>query len=425
MAALISVAVSFALAVPAGAASDNIIVTYAGGGGSGNGNGNGNGNGWQHGRGHHASNDIGDGGDAIDARLVAPSGVALDNAGNLYIADAGDNRVRKVAPDGVITTAVGTGQAGFFGDGGQASNAGLRSPGGIALDSMGNLYIADTDNNRIRKVVNGVISTVAGTGQPGDKGDGGPATSARLKRPTGVAVDAAADLFIADTDNDRVREVMPNGTIVAFAGNGKNGFSGNNGAATNARLRDPTGVAAAGGSVVIADTGNNQIRKVTGGVITALAGTGQGAFSGDGGQATGATLRRPGGVALDPLGNLYIVDSDNSRIRLVNTSGVITTFGGTGQPGFSGDNGPAELAKTKPLTDPFPGAVADATNLFFADNGNRRVRRIHQGGPPPALPEAPFLQNMLLAGSTVVVLGGGVLLMMRRRRKSFEWADRR
>src|SRR5262249_34161215 len=156
---------------------------------------------------------------------------------------------------------------------------------------------------------NGVISTIAGTGQPGDKGDGGPATSARLKRPTGLGVDTAGNLYVADTDNDRVRKVMPDGTIVAFAGNGKNGFSGNNGPATDARLRDPTGVASAGGSVVIADTGNNQVRKITGGVITAFAGTGQGAFSGDGGQATVATLRKPGGVALDPLGNVYIVDS--------------------------------------------------------------------------------------------------------------------
>jgi sugar lactone lactonase YvrE len=248
----------------------------------------------------------GDGGPATSAQLNFPSGAAADSAGNLYFVDAGDPRIRKVS-GGVITTAAGNGTSLFSGDGGPATSAGLFGVWDVAVDVAGNLYIAEADS-RIRKVSNGVIATVVGSGTQGFSGDTGPATSAQLNGPTGVAVDAASDLYIADTSNQRVRKVS-NGVITTVVGNGTPGFSGDGGPAASAQLNGPTGVAVdAAGNLYVADSGNSRIRKVSNGVITTVAGNGSPGFSGDNGPATSAQLNAPGRIAVDSSGNLYIAD---------------------------------------------------------------------------------------------------------------------
>lgn len=380
-------------AAPAGAASNNIIVTYAGNGQAGSG---------------------GDGGPATAAQLSTPSGVVLDNAGNVFVVDTAANRVRKVVTSGTISTVAGTGVPGFAGDGGPAIAAKLKAPTGLAMSASGVLYVADTGNNRVRRVAaDGAISTIAGTGAVGYTGDAGPATAAKLSGPTGLALDPAGDLFIADTGNDVVREVFADGTIVTFAGTGKRGFSGNTGPATKAKLSLPVGLTMSGQAVLISDTGNNQVREVSGGTITAFAGTGAGGFSGDGGQATAAQLSGPVGVDADPLGNVFVVDAGNRRIRQVTASGLISTFAGTGAAGFSGDGGPAELAMIQALG----GISVSPNDVFFADTLNHRVRRVHEGGPPPALPEASHYQAAVLGGSVAAVLGAGLAVSRRPRRR--------
>ncbi len=316
----------------------------------------------------------GDGGPATKARLDSPSDVTVDGAGNLFIADWGAGRIRKVDTAGVITTVAGTGERGFSGAGGPAPAARLRSPSDVAVDGAGNLFIADTSNQRIRKVdTSGVITTVAGTGGYGFSGDGGPATAARLAFPGGVAVDGAGNLFIADTSNQRIRKVDMAGVITTVAGTGERGFSGDGGPAPAAGLAVPEGVAVDGaGNLFIADTSNQRIRKVdTAGVITTVAGTGRFGFSGDGGPAAAARLAFPRGVAVDGAGNLFIADWGNNQIRKVDTSGVITTVAGTGTSGFSGDGGPATAAR---LDRPVGVAVGGAGNLFIADSGNHLIR---------------------------------------------------
>ncbi|MGA2721003.1 MAG: hypothetical protein ABSG79_01205 [Bryobacteraceae bacterium] len=312
----------------------------------------------------------GDNGPAASARLAYPQGVAVDSASNLYIADAGNNRIRKVS-NGVIATVAGGGA--FLGDNGPATSAQLDNPEGVAVDSAANLYIADTSNSRIRKVSNAVISTVAGNGTVGFSGDNGPPTSAQLANPWAVAVDSAGNLYIADYGNNRVREVS-NGVIATVAGNGTRGFSGDNGPATSAQFYDPAGLAVdSAGNLYIADYGNNRIRKVSNGLITTVAGGG--AALGDNGPATSAKLADPYGVAVDAAGNLYVADWGNNRIRMV-SNGVITTVAGTGTRGFSGDNGPATSAQ---LANPQGVAVDSAGNLYIADFGNSRVREVSNG----------------------------------------------
>src|SRR5437773_2649081 len=268
----------------------------------------------------------GDGGPATAARLLAPAGVALDPAGNLYIADTADHRIRKVTPGGTISTYAGSGSCGFSGDGGPATAAQLSVPVGVALDPAGNLYIADHDNGRIRKVTSGgTISTYAGSGSRGLSGDGGPATAAQLSSPHGVALDTAGNLYIADSN--RIRKVTPGGTISTYAGTGTGPFSGDGGPATAAQLSSPAGVALdLTGNLYIADDGNYRIRKVTpGGTISTYAGGGSSNFSGDGGPATAAQLNVPVGVALDPAGNLYIADKDNASTHELSAGSAITT----------------------------------------------------------------------------------------------------
>jgi sugar lactone lactonase YvrE len=332
-------------------------------------------------------NSLGDGGPATSAGLgYLPRGVAVDAAGNVYIADTGNNRVRKVGTDGTITTIAGTGVSGFSGDGGPATSAQLWDPRGVAVDAAGNVYIADYSNWRVRKVsTGGTITTIAGTGYAGDIGDGIPATSTRLIYPSGVAVDAAGNVYIADTNTHRVRKIGTDGTISTIAGTTVGGFSGDGCPATSAQLAYPSGVAVdAAGNIYIADHLNQRVRKIgTGGTITTIAGTGVNGFSGDGGPATSAELYDPRGVAVDAAGNVYIADSGNSRGRKIGTDGTITTIAGDGgQQGFGGDGGPATSAQ---LNGPQGVAVDPAGNLYIADTFNSRIRKVLLAAPPSGL----------------------------------------
>jgi uncharacterized protein (TIGR03437 family) len=307
--------------------------------------------------------------------LVGPEGIAADGAGNLFIADTGDNRIRKVTPAGTISTVAGNGTSGFGGDGGPATSAELNNPISVAVDVAGNLFIADFENNRIRKVTPaGTISTVAGNGIQGFGGDGGPATSAELNYPGDVAVDGAGNLFIVDWGNNRIRKVTPAGAISTVAGNGTAGFSGDGGPATSAEMWGPEGVAADGaGNVFFADSGNDRIRRVTpAGTISTVAGNGVQGFSGDGGPATSAELWGPYGVAVDSAGNLFIADLYNNRVRRVTPASMIGTVAGNGTAGFSGDGAPATSAE---LNYPIGVAVDGAGNLFIVDS-NQRVRKV-------------------------------------------------
>jgi len=325
----------------------------------------------------------GDGGNATNASLDLPYGAAFDADGNLYIADTSHHRIRMVSPNGVITTVAGNGTGTFAGDGGPATIGSLDLPQGVALDAAGNLYIADTSNSRIRKVAtNGIITTVAGKGGSSYSGDGGAATNAGLSLPSGVAVDTAGNLYIADKSNNRVRKVATNGIISTVAGNGTTPFAGDGGAATNASLYLPSGlVFDALGNLYIADQDNDRVRRVaTNGIVTTVAGTGTATYAGDGGAATNAGLNLPFGVALDSYGNLYIADQNNSRVRRVNANGIITTVAGKNGSGFTGDGGTATNAS---LNLPTGMALDLAGNLYIADKSNSRIRRVwlYAGNP--------------------------------------------
>jgi sugar lactone lactonase YvrE len=322
----------------------------------------------------------GDGGPATRAAIFEPAGVAIDSAGNLVIADNANSRVRRVAPGGIISTVAGNGVSHFAGDGSAAVRSLLSSPFSLAPDSAGNLFIADTGNNRIRKITrDGIISTVAGSGNTAISGETGLATASSLDFPIGMAVDTAGNLLIADSIHYRIRKVSPGGAISTFAGTGLKGFSGDGGQATAAALSLPTGmVFDAAGDLLCADYGNNRIRMITpSGVITTVAGNGVSAFSGDGGPATGASLGFPTGVAIDTLGNLFIADTGNNRIRKVTPGGVISTVAGNGAASFSGDGG---LATGASLNQPGFVAVDTAGNLFIADSNNNRIRKVTTAG---------------------------------------------
>ena len=331
----------------------------------------------------------GDGGPAVQARLNSPHGVAVDGAGNVYVADNWNHRIRKVDPSGTTATIAGTGVSGFSGDGGPAVQARLNSPHGVAVDGAGNVYVADNWNHRIRKVdPSGTTATIAGTGVSGFSGDGGPAVQARLNSPHGVAVDGAGDVYVADTNNHRLRRVDSSGTTATIAGTGVSGFSGDGGPAVQAQLNLPHGVAVDGsGNVFIADTNNHRIRKVdSSGTITTIAGTGVSGFSGDGGPAVQAQLNLPHGVAVDGSGNVFIADTNNHRIRKVDSSGTITTIAGTGVSGFSGDGGPAVQAQ---LNLPHGVAVDGSGNVFIADTNNHRIFKLPlYGRVSESLPDA-------------------------------------
>jgi len=318
----------------------------------------------------------GDNGQATSATVNQPYRVCFDAAGNFYIADQNNNRIRKVTTAGIITTFAGNGTQGFSGDGGQATSAGLYSPLGMTFDGAGNMFITDEDNFRIRKVkTTGVVTTVAGNGTGGFTGDGGSATAAEILRPNESIVDAAGNLYILDSQNNRIRKVNTAGAISTIVGSSTiAGYGGDNGQATVAELNLPSGLTSdPSGNIYIADTYNNRIRMVnTAGIITTVVGTGTAGFLGDGGQATTAEINFPRGVAFAG-GNLFIADEGNNRIRMVNSAGVISTIAGNGTTGFSGDGGAATAAELHSPT----GVAFDANgNMFIADWVNNRVRKV-------------------------------------------------
>ena len=323
----------------------------------------------------------GDGGPATAASLNQPLSVATDAVGDVFIADNKNARVRKVDASQVITTFAGTGGCGYAGDGGPAAQAQLCAPRGVAVDATGSLYIADGQGNRIRKVdAAGTITTFAGVGTSGYSGDGGPAAQAQVNLPVAVAVDAAGDLFIADMSNDVVREVTLDGVIHTVAGNHVRGYSGDGGLATQAQLNTPTGVGFdAKGNLLIADMVNHRIRSVdkSTAIITTVIGTGFPGSMGDGGQATLAQLNHPAGVALDPAGNLFIADSGNNKIRKVDPSGIITTFAGMFGAVGLGDDGPAVNAR---LESPFAVAIGPGNVVYIDDSQNQRIRMVTSDG---------------------------------------------
>ena len=375
----------------------------------------------------------GDGGAATAASISFPESLAIDAAGNLYVGSVTDSRIRKITPSGLITTVVGNGTIGFSGDGGPATSAQIDFPGGIAVDSAGNLYFADSSNYRIRRVTpagiittiagggtslalteipatraaifpvaltfdqsgtlyfsdlanrriakltsNDTIVTVAGNGTEGGSGDGGPPLNAALSNPASIAFDLSGNLYIADQALSVVRKVSSGGNIARFAGDGTAQFGGDSGPATLAKFNFPQSIALdPTGRLYIADFVNHRIRRLEiDGTVQTIAGTGQAASLGDGGDARSAALNYPAGIALDGLGNLYVSEIVSSRIRKITSAGIISTIAGTGLGASSGDNGPATLASISPTA-----LEADSTgNLYVADAGSNRIRKIDVKG---------------------------------------------
>jgi trimeric autotransporter adhesin len=336
----------------AGASGSSVISTFAGSTNSGFG---------------------GDGGPATQAQLNQPVSATFDSSGNMFLADTGNNRIRKVTSSGAISTVAGNGNIGFTGDGGAATSAALNGPRGVAVDGAGNIYIADSLNMRIRKVsTSGVISTIAGTGVAGFAGDGGAALNAQFSSPQGIAVDGSGNIYIADRGNARVRRIDSSGVITTIAGTGVPGSGGDNGPATSAQLNIPTGLALDGsGNLFIADQLNHKIRKMalSGGNLSTIAGNGTGGFLGDGSAAATAELSNPQGVAVDASGNIYIADTGNSRIRKVAGTNI-STVAGSSTAGSTGDGGPAKDAQ---LFTP-NGVAVNSNKLYVIDTGNNRVR---------------------------------------------------
>jgi cysteine-rich repeat protein len=324
---------------------------------------------------------LGDGGDATSAELQYPTAVAVDGIGRVFIADAGNSCIRRIDLDGTITTIAGTGVGGYTGDGGPAVLAQLADPNGVAVDGLGRVIIGDSDNNVIRQIdIDGTINTIAGTGIANYSGDGGQATNATLSTPRGLAIDATDRVIIADTANSVLRRIELDGTISTIAGNGIGGHSGDGGPATQAELALPFGVAVdATGRMYIADTFNDRIRVIdTSGVITTISGNGMVGFSGDGGPATSALLANPTGVALDAQGQVVIADEGNARVRRIDTSGTISTIAGDGTFGFGGDGGMATSAQ---LGQTYLLATDAMKRVYLTDNDNPdRIRRIEPDG---------------------------------------------
>jgi sugar lactone lactonase YvrE len=338
---------------------------------------------------------------ATSVSLPQPYGVVFDAAGNMYISACGfvpKVGIFKVDPHGLLSLYAGDGNFGIAGEGGPARAAEFGCPQGMAFDAGGDLYVADASNNLVRRIdrATSIITTMAGSvaavyEPPAFAGDGGPATAARLNRPTDLAFDASGNLYISDSLNNRVRKVDRQGLISTVAGNGEQSFSGDGGPATAAALYQPQGLAiTADGNLYIADGGNARVRKVNvQGTITTVAGDGGPNFGGDGGPATAATLSNPIGVAFDATGNLYIsagynahgihypITVKDNRIRRVDPQGIITTVAGAGPASYSGDGGPAQAANIWAAASL---SFNPQGNLVFVDSGNDRVRKVDEHG---------------------------------------------
>lgn len=335
--------------------------------------------------GNGANGFSGNGGQATSAALLKPYDVGIDSFGNVYIGDAGNNRIRRVSPSGIISTVAGLGVAGYNGDGISATLAKLNFPYGMSVNGAGAMAISDMNNHRIRLIqaegAGGNIATIAGTGVAGFSGDGGPAINAKINTPHGIFWDLAGNIYFADAFNHRVRKISTSGIITTVAGNGNARTSGDGGLATAASINHPAGIAADSvGNLYISEMKGHRIRKVDrAGIITTIAGKGVGGLGGDGGPATAAKLYFPKGVTIDKKGNLIFTDTDNFVVRKVNlTTGIITTIAGTifasaGVGGYGGDGGPATAAR---LDFPQGVFVDKYGNLYIGDCLNHRVRKI-------------------------------------------------
>lgn len=356
----------------------------------------------------------GDGGPATAAQLNHPRQLAVDVPGNVFIAEVDNHRVRRIDPGGIITTVAGT-TAGFSGDLGPATAAQMRRPVDVAVDPAGNVFVADLDNHRIRRIdaSTGTITTVVGT-TAGFSGDGGPATTAQLFAPYSIAVDGAGNLFIGDLGNQRVRRVdAGTGIITTVAGTGTPGFSGDGGPATAAELYQPIDVTVnAAGDLFVADFSNHRVRRVDGttGIITTVIGTGVAGSAGDGGLATAAQSDGPVGVTLDADGGLFVVELNNRRVRRIDaTTGLVFTVAGTGEAGVSGDGGPATAAT---MDGPFGTALASDGALLIADRLGQQIRRAAivaipcAGGVPVDKPRLSVRNLHTVAGDDRLSLRG-------------------
>ncbi|HTX33790.1 MAG TPA: hypothetical protein VME43_02180 [Bryobacteraceae bacterium] len=362
----------------------------------------------------------GDGGPAIDAELNDPRGIVTDPAGNVYFCDRDNNVVRKVDTNGVITTIAGTGVAGYNGDNILGTKAELNEPWRVTIDPAGNLYIADAANDRIRKLApSGIITTVVGTGQPGYSGDGGPAASATLRIPEQASLDVFGNLYIADTGNNVIRKVSTSGVITTVAGTGfgagvgnstgNGAYSGDGGPATQAELNLPVSIALdPSDQIWISDQLNNVIRKVnTSGVISTVAGIyNKIGYTGDGGPATSATFNTPAGIDMDSAGNIYITDAGNNVLRVLLTNGTIQTVAGNGIAGFAGDGGPALKAELDSLRQVAVGTFGD---VYIADSFNNAIRKLTPSGPTAGEITNAFGNIQILAANTWLIIKGANL----------------
>lgn len=343
---------------------------------------------------------IGDSGPALQAQMMQPTKASLDAHGDLYVADVDDNRIRMIS-NGIISTFAGIGvvPGGYGGDNGPAASAQLYNPYAVAFDSAGSAYIADYANYRIRKVQHGIITTIAGTGTYGTAGENGPAIDAQLGGVKDLAFDSADNLYLADIGTGRVKKIS-NGRITTIAGNGgSGGSSGDNGPATSASVYPSAIAVGRNGDIYVADGSDSTIRKISNGVITRVAGDGTFGFGGDGGPATSAQFNSPYGLAIDSAGALYISDEGNERVRKVQ-NGIITTIAGDGTLGFGGDGGPATSAS---LNGPQGLSVGPDGSVYVAETGSNRIRVLT---PPPAIAVTiatiPAGQTLTVDGQPVV-----------------------
>ena len=321
----------------------------------------------------------GDGDLASNAQLNGPTDLVYDTNGNLFFVDGQNSVVRKIDTNGIISTIAGNGIPGYSGDGGLATDAQLYAPYGIVFDTNNNLYISEIGNNVIRKIdTNGIISTIAGNGIQGYSGDGGLAINAKLHGPYGITFDSNDNLYIGERNNNVIRKIDTNGIITTIAGNGTQGYAGDGGPATSALLYGCRSVTFKdNGDLYISDGNNHVIRKIdTNGIISTIVGNGIQGYSGDGDLAINAQINFPRIVVFDNYDNFYFSESSSHVIRKVDNTGVITTVAGNGTSGYSGDGG---IATNAELKAPF-GMILDSKdaggNLIFSDNNNNVIRKI-------------------------------------------------